>query len=487
MEKIYLAVDIGAGSGRVIAGLYDGKTLRLEEVNRFGNTPVHLPSGIHWNLTGLYQSIQEGLAKAVRRWGKQVVGLGVDTWGVDYGLLCPHGTLLGIPYAYRDSRTDGVIEQVDNEVSLKHVYAKTGIQVAFFNTLFQLVAERNAQSVAMREAASLLFTPDLINYLLTGVQATERTIASTSQLYNPCAQDWDRGLIAQLGLPERIFGQIVDPGIEIGTTEVSGHSLKVFTVGSHDTASAVAAAPLRSANSAYLSSGTWSLLGAELDAPVISPETAEANFTNEVGVGRTIRFLKNITGMWLIQQCKEVWDQEQAAPIDYGDLTDQARARESFQAFVDPDDAAFVAPGNMPQRIRDYLQKTGQSAPAAHTDIARILFESLALKYRHTFTQLEQLTGRKFESLHVVGGGCKNAMLNQFTANALKIEVVAGPAEATSAGNILLQLMADGEVKTLAEGRELIARSMAVQTFEPRSTEVWDEAYLRYTQTLGLK
>lgn len=487
MEKVYLAVDIGAGSGRVIAGLYDGKTLRLEEVNRFGNTPVQLPSGIHWNLTGLYQSIQEGLAKAVRQWGKSVVGLGVDTWGVDYGLLCPRGTLLGIPYAYRDNRTQGVIEQVDQEVSLKNIYAKTGIQVAFFNTLFQLVAERDAQSVALREAASLLFTPDLINYLLTGVQATERTIASTSQLYNPVKEDWDRELIAQLKLPERVFGQIVDPGLVLGQTEVSGQALKVFTVGSHDTASAVAAAPLRSQNCAYLSSGTWSLLGAELSAPVISEKSAAANFTNEVGVGRTIRFLKNITGMWLIQQCKEVWDQEQGAPIDYGELTDQARARESFQAFVDPDDPTFVAPGNMPQRIRDYLQATGQSAPVAHADIARILFESLALKYRHTFAQLEELTGKRFESLHVVGGGCKNAMLNQFTANALKIEVVAGPAEATSAGNILLQLMADGEVKNLAEGRELIARSMAVQTFEPRSTDAWDEAYQRYTQTLGLQ
>lgn len=486
MEKVYLAVDIGAGSGRVIAGLYDGKTLRLEEVNRFANTPLHLPSGIHWNLTGLYQSIQEGLAKAVRQWGKQVVGLGVDTWGVDYGLLCPQGTLLGIPYAYRDKRTDGVIEAVNSEIPLRDIYAKTGIQVAFFNTLYQLVAERNAGSVALREASSLLFTPDLINYLLTGVQATERTIASTSQLYNPVSEDWDRELIGQLGLPQRVFGQIVDPGIVLGQTEVAGQKLKVFTVGSHDTASAVAAAPLRSGNSAYLSSGTWSLLGAELDAPVISAETAEANFTNEVGVGRTIRFMKNITGMWLIQQCKEVWDQEQGAPIDYGELTDQARGSESFQAFIDPDDAAFVAPGNMPQRIRDYLQSSGQSAPVAHTDIARILFESLALKYRHAFAQLEKLTGKKFESLHIVGGGCKNAMLNQFTANALKIEVVAGPAEATSAGNILLQLMADGEVKSLAEGRELIARSMSVQTFEPRATDTWDEAYARYTKTLGL-
>lgn len=490
MSKVYLAVDLGAGSGRVIAGLYDGARLALEEVHRFANDPVDLPSGMHWDLTGLYRNAREGLDKAVRRWGEGVRSVGVDTWGVDYGFVAgpeSGGALLGLPFIYRDPRTDGMIARAESILEAREIYGRTGIQTMFFNTLYQLLAEVGSGSPAPAAAHRLLFIPDLLNYFLTGEMTNERTIASTSQLYNPMTRDWDWELIEKMGIPKAVFHSIIDPGVVLGKTLVEGREINVVAVGSHDTASAVAAVPMQSDDAAYLSSGTWSLLGAELAEPVITDESFEINFTNETGVGDTIRFLKNITGMWLIQQCKETWDQERGEPIDYGELTAGAREAEAFQGFLDPDDPAFVAPGDMPKRIADYLKEHGQPAPADSAQMTRVILESLALKYRYVLELMERTTGRQYGRLHVVGGGCRNDVLNQFTANALGRPVIAGPAEATSAGNVLIQLIADGEVADIAEGRKLVADSFPARTFEPAAGDDWANAFESYKSKLGLK
>lgn len=484
-ERTYLAADLGAGSGRVMAGHYDGSRLRLEEVARFPNEPVAIRGSIHWEILGLYRRVTDGLAKALALWPRTVVSAGIDTWGVDFGLIDADGTLLGMPHAYRDPRTNGMIEHVRSIVPDADLYAATGLQRAFFNTLYQLVAAQRDTPAALEHASRLLFTPDLLNYWLTGVAANERTIASTSMLYDPAARDWARGLINTFGLPERIFGDIVDPGTRLGTARLGNASVDIVTVGAHDTASAVAAIPLAGPGAAYLSSGSWSLLGVELPGPVLTPEAAAANFTNETGLCGRIRFLRNITGLWLIQECRSAWDKASTMGLHYEQLTAAATQARPFTAFIDPDDKAFAAPGDMPARIVHEIEASGQDAPTDRGGITRCIFESLALKYAIVLEDIERVTGSSITQLNVVGGGCRDHLLNQFTANALQRPVIAGPAEATATGNVLAQMIAAGDIASLEQGRELVRQSFETRTYEPQDATRWTEALGRYRSFLA--
>lgn len=480
-KKVYLAVDLGAGSGRVLAGEFDGQRIELHELNRFENLPVELPDGWHWNTVGLYQSILEGLRIAAKKYQNRAVSVGVDTWGVDYALLDKGGRMLGLPYQYRDSRTDDMIEAAFNKVPRREIYNATGIQFMFFNSIFQLLSEVETRNPALECAEDLLFTPDLLAYWLTGKKTQERSIASTSQLYNPKNKDWDYDLIEKLGLPKRLFKTISDPGTILGKLSdtvgaaVGLPELNVVSVAGHDTGSAVAAVPSQAKTPAYLSSGTWSLMGLELREPVISPKSFDDAFTNEVGVNGTIRFLKNICGLWLIQESRRHWHSE-GLDFAYSEMAELAAKAEPFRSLIDPDDPSFAQAGDMPEKVKEYCRKSGQFVPETPGEIIRCIYESLALRYREVWQRLVEYTDETPEVLHVVGGGCQDKMLNQFTANALGIPVKAGPVEATGLGNILAQLMANGQIASLAEGRRIVADSFPVDTYLPEDTNVWQAA-----------
>lgn len=487
-NTVYLAIDLGAGSGRVLAGEYDGNRIELKELNRFENTPVELPSGWHWNIVSLYQSILEGLTKAAETYGDRIVSLGIDTWGVDYGLFDKEGRLLGLPYQYRDSRTDGMIELADEKVGKENIYNKTGIQFMFFNSLFQLLSEVEHKSVLLDQAEDLLFLPDLLGYWLTGEKTQERTIASTSQLYNPKTKDWDYELIESLGIPTRLFKKLSDPGSKLGTlskrvTELTGLSnVNVVTVAGHDTASAVAAVPSQAPTPAFLSSGTWSLMGLELPEPMISDTSFKDAFTNEIGVDGTVRFLKNICGLWLIQESKREW-KASGEDVPYGKMATLAAEAEPFRSFINPDDERFASAGNMPDKIQNYCQETGQPIPETKGQIIRCIYESLALRYNQVWKRLVSYTEDKPTSLHIVGGGCQDKLLNQFAANAIGIKVAACPVEATGLGNILVQMLNDQSIDSLSEGRKVVLNSSLVEIYEPADAEAWEHARQKFDAT----
>jgi rhamnulokinase len=487
-RRICLAVDLGAGSGRVVAGIYDGGCLKLDELNRFPNDPVKGADGWHWNLEHLFTRIKQGIALAVKKYGEAVVSAGVDTWGVDYGLLDADGKLLCEPFPYRDSRTEGMQEAAFRRMSRREIYQRTGIQFMFFNTLFQLLAEMNCPA-RLEKARQLLFMPDLIHYFLTGTVANEKSIASTSQLLNPHTQTWERDLIRAMGLPEMIFGKLVDAGTGLGelqpglAAETGAKKLQVIAPAGHDTASAVAGVPAEEAEPVFLSSGTWSLMGRELSRPVISEASYQATFSNEGGVLGTTRFLKNIAGMWLLQECKRAWDIA-GKSVSYDTLESQAQKSSPFRTFIDPDAPDFQAPADMPAAIAAFCRRTGQTGPTDPGEFARVIFESLALKYRFVKESLAQVTGRPVDRIYIVGGGSQNHLLNQFTADALNCTVVAGPVEATSLGNIIMQLYALGEIRSLGEGRSLIRRSFETKIFEPTNPGAWDDAYARFQKIL---
>jgi sugar (pentulose or hexulose) kinase len=486
-KKICLAVDLGAGSGRVVAGIYDGTRLELSDVNRFPNDPIKKAESWHWDLDRLFANIKQGIALAVKKYGDAVVSVGVDTWGVDYGLLDAQGKLLVAPYQYRDKRTQGMQEEACRRMPGRQIYQHTGIQFMFFNTLFQLLAE--TKSPYIDRADRLLFIPDLINYFLTGVAVNERSIASTSQLLNPYKQIWEQELIKAIGLPERIFGNLVDAGTVLGelqagvASETGAKNLRVIAPASHDTASAVVGVPAEEPEPVFLSSGTWSIIGRELDQPVISDASFQATFSNEGGVFGTTRFLKNIAGMWLLQECKRAWDAA-GKSISYDELESRAQTVKPFTCFIDPDATDFQAPPDMPAAITAFCQRTGQAAPTDPGAFTRIIFESLALKYRMMKELLTRVTGKPIDRIYIVGGGSRNQILNQFAADALNCRVMAGPAEATSTGNIIMQLYALGEVRSLAEGRALVRRSVEPRIFEPRNTAIWGDAYARFQKIL---
>jgi rhamnulokinase len=476
--KTYLAIDLGASSGRVMAGRYQGRKLTIEEVHRFPNSGVETGDGWHWDFEGLFQSIVEGLGMAAKRYGSEVVSVAVDTWGVDYGLIDEDGNLAGQPWMYRDERTNGMIDEADRVVGKKALWERTGIQPMFFNTVFQLMAENRKSPEALEKATTLLFMPDLLNFRLSGVRAIERTIASTSGLLRAGTAEWDVDLAEKLGIPSRVLAPVTEPCVVLGplseeiASQTSLSGVMVSTCGSHDTASAVAGVPASAPNPLFLSSGTWSLLGRELDAADVSVGAMEASFSNEQGLNGTTRFLKNISGMWLLQECKRVWD-EAGSGMDYSAMVDAARGAECV-AWIDPDAAEFARSCDMPEVIGAWIEKSGQRRPTSQAQLVRTILESLALKYRKTLEGLKALQSGLPDTLHVVGGGCRNSLLNQMTADATGLRVVAGPVEATACGNVIAQMLARGDISSLAEGRSILAESFDPEIFEPTDPAPWD-------------
>ncbi|MGE5316091.1 MAG: rhamnulokinase [Acidobacteriota bacterium] len=480
----HLAFDLGATSGRAILGILNGDQLTLNEVHRFPTTMTKENGRFFWDAPRLFNEITAGLTAArTASPGAPISSIGVDTWGVDFGLLDADGRLCAQPVAYRDPYTDGMMEKVFERIPRASLYARTGIQFLQINSIFQLFALKRMQPELLERASALLFMPDLIVQYLTGCMANEYTIASTSQLLDASKRDWDRELIATLGFPDRLFRNIIHPSSDIGPLHASaasaaGFNARVLAVASHDTASAVAAVPAESPNFAYISSGTWSLMGIETMQPLISEETLRRNFTNEGGAGNTYRVLKNITGMWLLEECRRIW--KSTGGDSYGQLIDAAMREPAFRSFIDPDDAAFARPDDMPEAICRRISETHQPALATPGAVTRAIFESLALKYRAVLDELRAIAPHPIDAIHVIGGGSRNALLCQWTADACGVPVVAGPAEATAIGNIMMQARALGSFETLASMRRTIRNSFAPVTYTPNDTARWNEAYERF-------
>jgi sugar (pentulose or hexulose) kinase len=485
-----LGFDYGASNGRAIHGAFDGERLTIGEVHRFPNDPVAVGGTLHWDILRLYHEMRQGLLKAARA-GIRPDSIGIDTWGVDYALLDGAGRMLANPTHYRDPRTDGLMEAAFDTMPQEAIFAETGLAFLPFNTLYQLLAERNAGTLS--RARTLLFIPDLLSFFLTGEMGTEYTIASTAQLTHPGTRDWALPVIDAFGLPRGLFTHIHEPGglrgalraglaAELGLPE----GVRVAAVGQHDTASAVAAVPAQGGRFAYISSGTWSLLGAETRAPVISPAVMAANYTNEGGVAGTTRVLKNIMGLWILQECRRIWLAEGDCE-DYAGLAALAEGEAPFRSLFDPDDARFLPQGDMPTRIRAYCRETAQPIPETRAQVARSIYESLALKYRWALTRLERdILQDAVDCLHIVGGGSQNRLLNQMTANAIARPVLAGPSEATAIGNLLMQALALGAVGSLDELRAVVRASFAPETFLPADAPAWDDAYGRFLAIAGL-
>lgn len=470
-KKVFLAVDLGAGSGRIMAAVFDGAKVSLEEVSRWGSEPVKIGGSFHWEVNGIFDNIVAGLRKAKSVYGGAIVSLGIDTWGVDYGLLDKSDKLLNLPYIYRDSRTDNMMESVFAKVPKSEIYAKSGIQFMFFNTIFQIRSEVE-KSGNIGRAQSFLMMPDLLAFMLTGVKANERTNASTTQFYNPFKKDWDFEILEKIGAPTGIFRNgFAECGDVIGDLrpELKAElgDIKVVAVASHDTASAVAATPTQAEVPAYVNSGTWSLPGVELKAPIATEASFAENFTNEVGYNSTIRFLKNVTGMWLVQKSKEVWKAE-GSDMSYKELEAAAEKVEPMRTIFDPDAPDFVMPENMPKAIAEHCRAKGLAVPETHGQIFRAIQESIANKYKYVFGTIGRLSGAKIDEINIMGGGSKDAMLNQFTADATGRVVKAGPTESTALGNAIMQMKASGDIASVREGRKIIAESFEIRTFTPR-------------------
>jgi rhamnulokinase len=481
MPTHYLAIDLGAESGRVMLGTLEDGRLALEELHRFANVPIQSGGALTWDIPGLLQEIKSGLRKAAAR-GSRIAGLSVDSWGVDYMLFDEAGEVIPPTFHYRDARAARGVENAKVRVDWKTIFEETGIQFMALNTIFQLAAESPER---LGRAAQMLTIADGFHRMLCGVGCVDESNASTTQLYNPRAGQWSKKLIGALGLPERMFPRIVPCGSRLGpllpeiTRETGLPPVEVIASCSHDTGAAVAAVPTTGANWAYLSSGTWSLLGVELTSPVITEACRDLNFTNEIGYGRTVRLLKNIVGLWLTQECRREWAVA-GEDFDYSTLTKLAVEAAPFVSLINPADARFIVPGQMPRKIAAFCRETGQPEPATPGATVRCALESLALLYRRTLRQLEQLLGRKFERLHVVGGGSRNALLNQLTANALQIPVVAGPAEATALGNVAVQALALGHLPSLGIARNVIRASFEPVTYQPESAPEWEEQFARF-------
>lgn len=482
----YLAIDLGASSGRGVVGTLQNGKLVLREVHRFENGPMQLETGMHWDFERLTREITQAIRAAASSLGSQrLAGIAIDTWGVDYGLLDADGKLLAPPFHYRDQRTNGLVENVTAAVSREEIYKRTGIQFMQLNTLYQLVAEQRDAADLLGNASKLLFIPDLLAYRLSGVMKSETSIASTSQLFDPRENRWSWELIDALKLPRAIFPEIVRPGTEIGTllpefAESTGVGpISVIAPASHDTGSAVAAVPAGGDNRwAYISSGTWSLLGRELRAPLCTDRALAANFTNEAGVEGTIRFHKNIAGLWLLQECRRIW-QAQGHRASFEELTETSKSAEPFRSLIDPDAPQFAEFGDMPERINAFCASTGQPVPRTIADTVRCIHESLAMKYRATLETLVELTG-EVNRIHIVGGGVQNELLCQYTADATNLPVIAGPVEATAAGNILAQALAQGKLISLANMRQVVTRSNVLQFYDPVDHAAWNAAYARF-------
>ena len=481
--KKYIAVDLGAESGRVMLGTVANDKIVLEEIHRFGNGPIEEDASLRWDFHRLLAEIKVGIGKAAKAAGGKVSGIGVDSWGVDFGLLDADGKLIENPYHYRDSRTNGMTEKAFELMSKRDIYENTGLQFLPFNSVYQLLAMRLSNSDALMKAQHLVFIADLFSYFLCGKVFAEYSLASTSQFMDMHTGQWSKEILEGLSLPMDIMPEVVESGTVVGplTSEVADEigcgPIPVIAIGSHDTASAVAAVPaVGDADWAYLSSGTWSLMGIEVPQAIINDKTFEYDFTNEGGVENTIRLLKNIMGLWPVQECRRQWQRE-GTDLSYAEMTTLAQEAEPFTHHIDVDDSGFLAPGNMPQRINDYLTETGQKPIDDKGQMLRTVLESLALKYRAVMEAVEDVAGHKINVLHIVGGGIQNELLCQFTANALGKKVITGPIEATASGNILMQARAVGQIKTLAEAREILRNSFELKEYEPQQTSLWAERY----------
>ena len=489
-ERVFLAVDLGAESGRVIAGLLDGRTVRLDELHRFPNGPVEVAGTRRWDLLRLWSEIQTGLAKGAAKYGPQVVSIGVDTWGVDYVLMSPKDEILGHPYHYRDARVQGMLAQACSRVPRQEIFGQTGIQFMELNTLYQLLAMQLSDPDLLKSAARLLLIPDYLNWLLCGSRVTEFTNATTTQCYHPVHREWATDLLRSLGIPSHFFPDVVPPGTKLGKLreEIAERTglprVEVVAPATHDTGAAVAAVPTEhtgSANWAYISSGTWSLIGVEIQEAIISEAALALNVTNEGGIDGTYRLLKNVMGLWLVQECRRSFERA-GKSYDYAELIPLAEQAAPFRSLVNPDDSTFLTPTDMVSAMQDYCRSSDQSIPESEGQLIRCSLESLALKYRMILEGIASLTGERITVIHVVGGGSKNELLNQFTANACGCPVIAGPSEATALGNVMLQARAAGDVGTLAELRGIVRQSSDMRTYEPRGTAEWDAAYERFRE-----
>lgn len=490
--SVHLAVDLGASNGRVIAGVFEAGNVVLEEIHRFENVPLDQEGRLYSDFDALWAGIQEGLKLAVRRYGRDVIhSIGVDTWGVDFGYLDSSGNLLAPPRQYRDPRNGPAMKALLERVPASTIFEETGVQFMEINSLVQLSAELAEKDSLISKADQFLMIPDLVNYYLTGIARCERTNASTTQLLRPVERDWSWKLFDAVGIPRSIAPELIDAGVVIGVVcesvcEATGLSprTKVVTVGSHDTASAVAAIPAaENVRYAYLSSGTWSLLGVELEEPLINDLALKYNLTNEAGVFGNIRLLKNINGLWPVQECRRTW-KEEGNDWSYTDLAKMAGEAGAFQSLIDPDEERFSRRGNMPRMIQDYCKETGQPVPVTPGQILRVVGDSLALKVRYILTRLEELVGYQVEVLHVIGGGGQDDSLNQGIANSIDRPVIVGPFEATAAGNIIMQILACGQVDSLHEGRQVIRESFGTKVYQPEDCGAWDEAYQSFTKLL---
>jgi rhamnulokinase len=472
----FLAIDLGAESGRAIVGIIKNDKIYLEEVHRFPNKQINILGHLHWDVLALFDEIKTGIRLAVKQGHGDIESIGIDTWGVDFGFVGKNNELLGFPYCYRDSRTNDMMDKVFKIIPREDIYSTSGIQFWQFNSIFQLAKYVDENSSILKMADKLLFMPDIFNFLITGIKKSEYTIASTSQLLNAYSKSWDTNLIEKLKLPFNIFPDIVQPGTVIGkllpeiAKETGIGEIEVIAPGCHDTASAVAAIPISSSNSAFISSGTWSIIGIENDEPIINDTTFKNNFTNEGGVGNKIRFTSNMMGMWLLQQIKKSW-QKRNENISYEEMAQLAISAKPFKCIIDPDDKSLYNPQDMQEAIVEYCTKHNLQVPENKAEFIRCILESLALKYKSMIENINNMTNKKIEKLHIVGGGSQNEFLNQLTADACNIPVIAGPVEATALGNILVQAVSKGKVKSLDSARKLVADSFSVRTFYPNNSE----------------
>jgi rhamnulokinase len=495
--KVFLAVDLGASSGRVLAALFDGSSIQLEEVFRFDNGGVVANGHLYWDVLRQWTNIQQGLRAAHAKYGDRVNSVGVDTWGVDFGLLGRGDELLGNPYHYRDQRTSGTFDTAFAICSREEIFAETGLQFMELNTLFQLIAMKRDRSPLLEMAESFLMMPDLFHWLLTGVKANEFTNASTTQFYNPRTKSWSSKLFERFDLPSKILGEIAPPGTRLGkmraavAEETGLHHVDVVLPGSHDTASAVMSVPTQTPPSdqpswCYISSGTWSLMGVETPSPIINDQCRDLNFTNEGGVGGTTRVLKNIAGLWLIQECRRIWSQD-GIEMSWEGMIELAQAAKPLISLIVPDAPEFLAPRHMPNAIRQFCRDSGQPVPDSDGAVVRCALESLAMRYRMVLGWLEQLTRSRIATIHIVGGGAQNKVLCQMAADACNRRVIAGPVEATAIGNVMIQAVSSGEVSSIADARQVIRRSFDVSQYVPSGTARWDEAFGRFSTLAKLR
>lgn len=481
--KRVLAFDFGASSGRAIIGKFENGKIELEEVHRFSNDPVSVGGTTYWDVLRLFYEIKQGIIKAKQAGGFDSIG--IDTWGVDFGLLDEFGCLLENPIHYRDTRTVGMIEEAEKYISKREMYDITGIQFMELNTIFQLLALKKERPHMLERTDRMLFMPDLFAYMLTGEKNTEYSIATTSQMIDLKTNSWSCELLDKLGIRKDIFAPIVKSGTKVGylskeiCEECGVESVPVIAVCEHDTQSAISAVPCPEGEFAFISSGTWSLFGTELDEAVVNDTTFEINVTNEGGYDFSTGFLKNIIGLWLIQESRRQWARE-GENYSYADLEKLALASEPFKCFIDPDAPEFVPHGNLPERVREYCRKTNQYVPETVGEIMRCIYESLAMKYRETFEKIKECTGKDYPVIHVIGGGTKDTLLCQLTANSCGCEVKAGPIEATVLGNLAVQLISHGEIKDIKEAREIIASSENVVTYAPQDADLWSENFEKY-------